>query len=41
MKTIYYSELLDKNFDSKEECLKAEKEHSENLSKCQIQYDFR
>lgn len=33
MKTIYYSELLDKNFDSKEECLKAEKEHSENLQK--------
>ena len=33
MKTIYYSELLDKNFDSKEGCLKAEKEYNEKIQK--------
>ena len=32
MKTIYYSEVLNKRFDTEEECLKAEKEYAEKLA---------
>ena len=32
MKKLFYSEELDKSFDSEEECLKAEKENSEKLA---------
>ena len=32
MKTVYQSELLDKVFESEEECLEAEKEHEKKLA---------
>jgi hypothetical protein len=32
MKTLYYSETLDKSFETEEECLQAEKENSEKLA---------
>ena len=32
MKTVYKSEVLNKTFDTEEECLAAEKEHEEKLA---------
>ena len=32
MKTVFYSEDLDKTFETEEECLNAEKEHEEKLA---------
>ena len=32
MKTMYYSEALNKNFEKEEDCIKAEKEHEEKLA---------
>ena len=32
MKTVYQSELLDKVFETEEECLEAEKEHEKKLA---------
>lgn len=32
MKTVYKSEILDKTFETEEECLNAEKEHEEKLA---------
>ena len=41
MKTVYYSETLDKTFESEEECLKAEKENDEKLALIKAEKEAR